>query len=476
MPLRSPAGFISAFFDPLKNPNAPTIGTATAGDASASVAFTAPSNVGGSAISSYSALSTPGGIVASAASSPVTVSGLTNGTAYTFAVWANNTYGPSVFSASSNSATPVAPSITWSTPTVFYSGDTTRPLGISLQDSGKVAVIYQDESSGGPNDLTRCVIGTISGTSISFGTPVTVNSFSIASDAYGIGYDTANSRIIWAYRNSSGSTNDEYGCAKAASVSGTVPTWGSEYVFNSGLTRAIALAYSTSASKFVVSYQSNPNSFDGRSNVGTISGTAISFGSVATFDSGSITTVASCYDSTNNAIGVMYNDVSTGYCQVVKGTISGTSISYSAASTFASSVASQAQFSNQLVFNSTEGKAVGLYWDYTPSNGFQTATISFAGTTPVIGTKVTTSGPDLQTMTSVSGSNFVAAGYNNSSPVGYSTRKGTISGSTVSYATTELIGNNAGSGYVFYDSVSGKVVYVYRGPSNYGYAVVGTIN
>ena len=108
MPLRPPAGFISAFFDPLRNPNAPTIGTATAGDASASVAFTAPSNVGGSAISSYSALSTPGGVVASAASSPISVTGLSNGTAYTFAVWATNTYGPSAFSAASGSVTPAA--------------------------------------------------------------------------------------------------------------------------------------------------------------------------------------------------------------------------------------------------------------------------------------------------------------------------------------------------------------------------------
>jgi len=106
MPLRPPAGFISAFFDPLNNPNAPTIGTATAGDASASVTFTAPTNVGGSAISSYSALSTPGGLVGTAASSPISVTGLTNGTAYTFAVWATNTYGPSAYSASSGSVTP----------------------------------------------------------------------------------------------------------------------------------------------------------------------------------------------------------------------------------------------------------------------------------------------------------------------------------------------------------------------------------
>ena len=106
MPLRPPAGFISAFFDPLRNPNAPTIGTATGGDTTASVAFTAPANVGGSAISAYSALSTPGGVVATAVSSPISVTGLTNDTAYTFAVWAINSYGPSAFSGASNSVTP----------------------------------------------------------------------------------------------------------------------------------------------------------------------------------------------------------------------------------------------------------------------------------------------------------------------------------------------------------------------------------
>ena len=106
MPLRPPAGFISAFYDPLKNPNAPTIGTATGGDTSASVAFTAPSNVGGSAITGYGARSTPGDVTATASASPISVTGLTNGTAYTFAVWAINTYGPSAFSGASNSVTP----------------------------------------------------------------------------------------------------------------------------------------------------------------------------------------------------------------------------------------------------------------------------------------------------------------------------------------------------------------------------------
>lgn len=100
-------GFITAFYDPLQVPNAPTIGTATAGDAQATVTFTAPANVGGSAITAYYAVSNPGQITATAASSPITVTGLSNGTAYTFTVWALNSYGPSAFSAASGSVTPV---------------------------------------------------------------------------------------------------------------------------------------------------------------------------------------------------------------------------------------------------------------------------------------------------------------------------------------------------------------------------------
>ena len=109
MPLRPPAGFIRPGYDPLKVPDAPTIGTATSGDASASVAFTAPSNVGGSAVSAYYAVSNPDQITSSGASSPVTVTGLTNGTSYTFTVWALNTFGPSPYSAASGSVTPLSP-------------------------------------------------------------------------------------------------------------------------------------------------------------------------------------------------------------------------------------------------------------------------------------------------------------------------------------------------------------------------------
>ena len=68
MPMHRPAGFIRPGYDPLKNPDAPTGASATAGDASASVAFTAPSNPGGSAITAYYAVSNPGNFTGTAAS------------------------------------------------------------------------------------------------------------------------------------------------------------------------------------------------------------------------------------------------------------------------------------------------------------------------------------------------------------------------------------------------------------------------
>lgn len=89
-------------------PSAPTIGTATAGDTTASVAFTASSYIGKGTIT-YTATSSPGGFTATGSSSPLTVTGLTNGTAYTFTVVGTTNYGvSSVASAASNSITPAS--------------------------------------------------------------------------------------------------------------------------------------------------------------------------------------------------------------------------------------------------------------------------------------------------------------------------------------------------------------------------------
>ncbi|MEL4410184.1 Ig-like domain-containing protein [Shewanella algae] len=89
-------------------PGAPTSVNAVASDASATVSFSAPASTGGAAISSYTVTSSPGGITANGAGSPLTVSGLSNGTDYSFIVSASNTAGTGPASSPSNTVTPKA--------------------------------------------------------------------------------------------------------------------------------------------------------------------------------------------------------------------------------------------------------------------------------------------------------------------------------------------------------------------------------
>ena len=98
-------------------PSPPTIGVATAGNTQASVGFTAPATNGGAGITQYTVTSSPGGFAGSGPTSPITVTGLTNGTAYTFTVTATNSVGTSSASSSSNSVTPIgAQTITFTNP------------------------------------------------------------------------------------------------------------------------------------------------------------------------------------------------------------------------------------------------------------------------------------------------------------------------------------------------------------------------
>jgi hypothetical protein len=82
-------------------PAVPTINSATqsnsaatyAATSSASIAFTP--GTGGGLANSYLVTSSPGGISQSSTSSPITISGLTNGTAYTFNITATNNFNTS---------------------------------------------------------------------------------------------------------------------------------------------------------------------------------------------------------------------------------------------------------------------------------------------------------------------------------------------------------------------------------------------
>ena len=107
----SGGGTLSAFAIPTA-PGAPTGMAETAGNGSATVTWTAPSN-GGSPITSYavtpyvgSTAQTPTTVTGSPPATGTTIGGLTNGTAYTFTVTAANAVGSGPPSAQSNAVTP----------------------------------------------------------------------------------------------------------------------------------------------------------------------------------------------------------------------------------------------------------------------------------------------------------------------------------------------------------------------------------
>jgi len=95
----------------ITKPDAPTgVAATSGGNASTTVSWTAPSD-GGSAITSYTATSNAGQTCSSSTTS-CSITGLTNGTPYTFTVTATNSIGTSDPSSASSAATPAAPVVT----------------------------------------------------------------------------------------------------------------------------------------------------------------------------------------------------------------------------------------------------------------------------------------------------------------------------------------------------------------------------
>ena len=160
---------------PMTVPDPPIIGTAVAGNAAASISFTAPTNNGGNTISGYTATSSPGGLNSSGCTaSPCSVTGLSNGTAYTFTVTATNAAGTSAASSASNSVTPAtvpdAPTIGIAT-----AGNASATIAFSAPASNGGSAIsgYTATSSPGALSSSGCIASPCSVTGLSNGTAYT---------------------------------------------------------------------------------------------------------------------------------------------------------------------------------------------------------------------------------------------------------------------------------------------------------------
>jgi hypothetical protein len=161
-PVTAVCTVVASFTNSSSALGAPTNVTATAGNGQATVSFTPPGSTGGSAITGYTVTSNPGGITASGTGSPITVTGLTNGTAYTFTVTATNAAGTGPPSGPSN---PVTPATVPNAPTNVS----------ATAGNGQATVSFKLPSNGG-SQITRYTATSNPGgiTASGAGSPITV--------------------------------------------------------------------------------------------------------------------------------------------------------------------------------------------------------------------------------------------------------------------------------------------------------------
>lgn len=187
---------------PYTTPGTPTIGIATAitNSSSTTVTWVAPSSNGGSTITGYSIISSPATITqtASSGTTSMTFTGLTVGTAYTFAVAAVNVAGTGTYSSASNSVitttvpgTPTIGTVSISTSTTTATVTWTAPLS----NGGTVLTGYSIRSS--PATTTQSASSgstAMSFTGLNYGTAYT---FTVAAiNAVGTGSYSSSSNSI----------------------------------------------------------------------------------------------------------------------------------------------------------------------------------------------------------------------------------------------------------------------------------------
>jgi hypothetical protein len=195
--------------------------------------------------------------------------------------------------------------------------------------ANRVLLTYKDSVTNQTYGLVK--IGTVSGTSISFGSS---SSFSGTDSAWNIriAFDPNNTNkfvVVWTDINDSSEGN-----ARVGTISGTSVSWGTTVIYHSTSqeTRDISFDPNT-AGKFVVAYRDAGASNKATCIVGTLSGTSVSFGSEYVAAVSTYSTYIRCsYDRNQaNTFVITWTESNKLYAKV--GTVSGTSISFGSVKT-----------------------------------------------------------------------------------------------------------------------------------------------
>jgi len=238
---------------------------------------------------------------------------------------------------------------TLGTPATFLSVPMNVASSVYDSSNQKIVIAYRDNSS--PN-YGSAIVGTVSGTSISFGTPVVFESASTYNIS--MAFDSSSNKVVIAYRDYG---NSQYGTAIVGTVSGTSISFGSAVMFEEATTDYISTVYDASANKVVIAYRDQGNSNSGTAIVGTVSGTSISFGSPTAFN-GSAYYISATYDTNAQKVVIAFTDgTNSSNGTAIVGTVSGTSISFGTKVVFG---ASNSDYINA-VYDSNAQKIVILY-------------------------------------------------------------------------------------------------------------------
>ena len=330
-------------------------------------------------------------------------------------------------------------------------------------NSNKIVVVYNRPT----NSNYYAVVGTIDGSSISFGTPVVFDTSSNGTEL-SLVFDSNANKVVAFYRDT---YNSDYGTAVVGTVSGTTISFGTPVVFNTATTSAISAVFDSNANKIVATYKDAGSSGFAAAKVGTVSGTTISFGTAVIFETGSLSSNSSTFDSSANKVVIAYSDGgNSGYGTSIVGTVSGTSITFGTAVVFNSANTSNLK----CTFDSNSNKVVVAYRDFGNSLRGVAIVGAVDGTTISFGTEVVfeTGHTLVYDMSFDNSTNRIIIAYTD---VGNNYNGtfvvGTVSGTSISYSSPVVFQASTNTLNISsaFESGSNKVVIAYTDGSNSNY-------
>ena len=242
-----------------------------------------------------------------------------------------------------------ATSVSWGSEVQVGASGNIKDVAITFDSSSNKVIFCWNDSSDYPNAR----VGTVSGTSISFGTPVVLQSF--ASSSHAIVYDSNSNKTVAVWRGGA-----DRAWAAVGTVSGTSISFGTPVVVGDNKVRdatyggSVEAVFDPSTNKVII--VTSEENLGVKAFVGTVSGTSISIGSETLVDSSELKDLTGVWDSFANRAVFVYKNYTNATLYAASGYVSG--------NTFVSSpVTSVGGNSNYVhtAYDSVEDKVVFTY-------------------------------------------------------------------------------------------------------------------